>query len=321
MNIDSRFEHSDLPNPFWRDSERGRRITVCGEAFIGPDTKFFAMGSCFAVEIRKALRSRNRTVYPDYSSIQFNPSTQMAAKLPERDNINHYDTFVIRQEIERAIARRRWKESDFWSIAPTRFTCDKQWSPTFQDPHRRHIYAKSMADLIDLSDTISAKIDDGLEKADVAILTLGLTECWRVKQSGHYAALGPENEKDELFSLLEFRPTTFLENYENVSATLDCIASAYPEMKIVITVSPVGLVRTWTGEDVVRANLQSKSTLRSVVGQICRERPQIVYWPSYEFAAKGDIFQPDGLHVRTDAIEEIVEAFLRTHSTSTMSRS
>ncbi len=176
-----------------------------------------------------------------------------------------------------------------------------------------------MAALVDLSNTVSATIDDGLEKADVVIITLGLTECWRVKHSDRYAALGPENEKDELFSLLEFRPTTFQENYENLNATLDSIASAYPEKKIVITVSPVGLVRTWSGEDVVQANLHSKSTLRSIVGQICRERPHVAYWPSYEFAAKGDIFQPDGLHVRADAVEQIVEAFLRTHSTSVSS--
>jgi len=201
-------------------------------------------------------------------------------------------------------------------LTSTRLTRDKQWPRTFQDPHRRQIYANSIAALGDLSDTVSATIDEGLAAADVVILTLGLTECWRVKQSGRYAALGPDNEKDELFPLLEFRPTTFAENYENLCATLDCIASAYPEKKIVVTVSPVGLVRTWTGEDVVRANLHSKSTLRAVVGQVCRERPHVTYWPSYEFASKGDIFLPDGLHVRPDAIEEIVAGFLTVHAAS-----
>ncbi|HVU21250.1 MAG TPA: GSCFA domain-containing protein [Rhizomicrobium sp.] len=314
MGIESRFDRRELLNPLAKDSERGRRITVRGEGFIKPDTKFFAMGSCFAVEIRRALRERGRAVYPDYPSMKFDPSTQMAAKLPERDNINHYDIFVIRQEIERAVARGRWKEGDFWSIASSRLTRDKHWPRTFQDPHRRQVYASSMAALVDLSDRVSATIDDGLANADVIILTLGLTECWRVKQSGYYAALGPDSEADELFQLLEFRPTTFAENYENLSATLDCLACAYPEKKIVVTVSPVGLIRTWTDEDIVRANLHSKSTLRAVVGQICRERPHIIYWPSYEFAAKGDIFLPDGLHVRPDAVERIVEAFLSVHT-------
>jgi len=82
----------------FKDSERGRRITVGGPRFIGPDTKIFAMGSCFAVEIRRALRQKGLAVYPDYPGITFDPATQMAGRLPERDNINHYDTFVIRQK-------------------------------------------------------------------------------------------------------------------------------------------------------------------------------------------------------------------------------
>ena len=79
------------------------------------------------------------------------------------------------------------------------------------------------------------------------------------------------------------------------------------------TVSPVALAETWTGEDVVRANLQSKATLRAAVGQLCRELPGIAYWPSFEFAMAGGVFKEDGRHVKAIAVEEIVSGFLQTH--------
>ncbi|MBV9990305.1 MAG: GSCFA domain-containing protein [Alphaproteobacteria bacterium] len=310
----ARFDPSPKVNPLWDRSERGRRITVVGEGFIRPDTKFFAMGSCFAVEIRQALRNRGLNVAPDYPSIAFDPATQMPGKLPLRDNVNHYDTFAIAQEIARALDRRRWTAEDFWEVGRFRFSKQKGWPRAFQDPQRRHIFATSRDGIVDLSDKISACIDAGLEACDVVILTLGLTEVWRIKATGLYAALGPENEQDEIFPRLQFRATGYQENYDNLRATLMRIWAAYPDKKIVLTVSPVSLTRTWTDEDVVRANLQSKSTLRAVAGQIVRDFPAVTYWPSYEFAMTGDVFREDGQHVRPDAVDEIVAAFLKTHS-------
>jgi len=310
----ARFDPSSTANPLWSLSERGRRITVAGEGFIRPDTKFFAMGSCFAVEIRAALRARCRSVFPDYPAIAFDADRQMPGKLPFRDNINHYDTFTIAQEIARALERRRWTAEDFWEVRHFRFSKAKGWPRAFQDPQRRHIFATSFDGITDLSDKISATIDDGLAESDVAILTLGLTEVWRIKATGLYAALGPENEQDEIFPRLEFRATGYRENYDNLRGTLERIWAAYPAKKIVLTVSPVALTRTWTNEDVVRANLQSKSTLRAVAGQIVRDFPAVTYWPSYEYAMTGDVFREDGQHVRQDAVDEIVAAFLKTHS-------
>ena len=236
-----RFDQVAVPNALWAESQRGRRITVPGEKFISADTKFFAMGSCFAVEIRRALRAQGRAIYPDYQSISFDPVTQSPGLLPDRDNINHYDTFVIRQEIERAIEGRRCYESDFWAVSPPGFLRQKNWPRAYQDPYRRHIFANSLSALTDLSDKISSYIEEGLAAADVVIFTLGLTECWRVKSNGLYATLGPRNEADEIFPLLEFRATEFRENYENLRAITSAIWVKFPAKKIVFTISPVAL--------------------------------------------------------------------------------
>ncbi len=62
MIVESRFDRSEPRNALFKDSERGRRITVGGPRFIGANTKIFAMGSCFAVKFRWALRQKGLTV-------------------------------------------------------------------------------------------------------------------------------------------------------------------------------------------------------------------------------------------------------------------
>jgi hypothetical protein len=108
------------------------------------------------------------------------------------------------------------------------------------------------------------------------------------------------------------RPQTMASNAGQT--IVNAIWAKFPTKKIVFTVSPVALAETWTGEDVVRANLQSKATLRAAVGQLCWELPDISYWPSFEFAMIGDVFKEDGRHVKASAVEEIVGGFLQIHS-------
>lgn len=309
-----RFEASEKLNSDWPATDRGKRITVQSRGFIQPDTKFFAMGSCFAFEVRKALRQHGFVTFPDYHAIELDSDSQIAGRLPERDNINHYDTFVIRQEIERALSGGRWDEESFWHLQSGPVVRSKGWPDVFQDPHRRRVYGRTMGSLKDLSDRISARIDEGLAAADVVILTLGLTECWRIKSSGLYAAFGPHTRKDPVYPLVDLRLTNFLENYHNLCATLEAIWLRRPGMQIVLTVSPVPLQRTWTTEDVVCANMHSKATLRSVAGQVCRDYPRVIYWPSFEYALAGDVYMDDGRHVREDAVSEIVSSFLEMHT-------
>jgi hypothetical protein len=176
------------------------------------------------------------------------------------------------------------------------------------------MFAEDMASLIDVSAKIAGCISRGLAEADVIIITLGLTECWRNKATGLFVCEGPRDEEDPRRQLLEFHQATFADNYENLSATIAAIQSSFPEKRIIITVSPVPLGRTWTKEDVVVANATSKSTLRAVAGQISREHHDVIYWPSFEFASKGDVYEEDGRHVEKSAVGSIVSAFLEANA-------
>ncbi len=298
----------------WSETNRGGCVSVSARPILRPGTKIFAMGSCFACEIRSKLRARGYDVYPKYFDLDFAPDRQRVGKLPVKDNQNYYTTFSIRQEIERVIDGEVWTESDLLRRRSHSLIAKDGWSEVFQDPYRCDVYGSDVESALDISAKIGTATRIGLEQADVVILTLGLTECWRNRANGMFVCRGPANEDCELFPQLEFYRSGFAENYANLVVTIDRILALDADKTIVLTVSPVALKLTWTGQDIVVANMASKSILRAVADAVCRDRPQIVYWPSFEYASRRDVFSADGRHVREDAVADIVGAFTSAHT-------
>jgi hypothetical protein len=300
-------------NDLWRASDRGGTITVPTVPIIRPDSSVFAMGSCFAVEIRDALRRRGFTVLPRYHDLEFDPAHQMVGKLPDRDNVNHYDTFTIRQEFEQAFGEADPPgPADFWRIdsADARSDVPLGGDELHQDPFRKRVFADSAGGLADLSAGIDRCIRDAVARADVFVITLGLIETWRDRATGRYLCRVPH---PDLRDRSEFVLSDFASNLDNVRRVCSLIATHRPGTRIILTVSPVALGRTFTDRDIVVANMESKSVLRAVAGQVDREFDQVTYWPSYEIAMREDVFEDDGRHVTRQGVDKIVGAFLRAH--------
>jgi hypothetical protein len=91
------------------------------------------------------------------------------------------------------------------------------------------------------------------------------------------------------------------------------VFTTWPEKTLVLTVSPVALAKTFTNQDIIVANCESKSQLRAVAGQIRREFPNVCYWPSFEIATKQDVYCRDGRHVSPQAVQFIIDNFFRAH--------
>ena len=303
--VDTVLDTSGELNHLWSESERGSRVTVKRRPIFDRRAKIFTMGSCFAVEIKNALKRLGFDVYPKYGCMKADPTRFSASALPEKDNINHYDTFTIRQEFERALSGQHYQLADFWNFPRGQY----RWT----DPYRKRVFGVDEQSIQEVSNQLGDCIAAGIREADVLIITLGLIECWRNKANGLYVCTGPKRSDDRISAHVEPHLSSFAENYENLRQMLDGVRSVYPDKSVVFSVSPVALARTFSGEDVVTANMMSKSTLRAVAGQLSRERPELVYWPSYEFAMAADIFQDDGRHVRPEAVKQIVSAFLEAH--------
>lgn len=305
----------DKANPRWSHTMRNRRITFVRAPVVKRSSKIFTMGSCFAIEIRHALLARGYDVFPKYKEITFDPASQRLAKLPDWDNVNHYDTFTIRQEFDLAFSGRHYLSSDFLKHTHlVRNTFDVGGQYTWQDPYRKQIYAANEAALVDLSGRIDKCIGDAIALCDVYVITLGLTEVWRNEANGLYFAQPPGVDKGGGFANVSFHRSTFQENYDNMRRVCELVFGRYPDRTIVLTVSPVPLNRTSTENDVIVATTESKSILRAVAGQLEREFERVHYWPSYEISQRIDIFEENGRHVSRSGVGVIVDAFLRTHA-------
>ncbi len=307
----------------WVDFFKAPKISSPTRKLLDPGDAVFAMGSCFAVEVRKALKAAGFPVYPDYASVQYDDGHEFFAGIPYKDEMPaHYDTFSMRQEFEAALGIWTDRPSGFWAVDDGRKINHVLKSPrVMQDPHRKLTYAVSADRLTDLAGRIDAAVREGIEKSRVLVITLGLTDVWQHKVTGRYLARPPNTGLGGGKNMATFKASTFIENYENTKAIISHVGARFPDKHFVLSVSPVRLEKTYREMDVGTANLESKSILRAVAGQIAAEHPeQVTYFPSYEIAmgmlgaitGTGKVFEPDGRHVRPDFVNLVTSTFIRS---------
>lgn len=302
----------EKPNTAWKRTERGRKLTVRNVPIITRSSRIFTMGSCFALEIRHELRRRGFDVFPKYDEIEFDQTTQILDSLPDRDNINHYDTFTIRQEVELAFGQSpdsHYRPEDFWEIRDSAINKVMRSDAVYQDPYRKNIYASDPPGILDVSKKLGAKIREGLMEADVYIFTLGLIESWLNTTNGLYVCSYPGTGGGGGAPQTVLHVGTFQENYENLKRVCDLIFGSFPQKHIILTVSPVALERTFRDMDVVVANMESKTLLRAAAGQICREYPNVHYLPSFELFVYHDLAHDNGRHATRDGVETVLDLF------------
>ena len=251
-------------------------------------------------------------ILPHYKGVEFDPSVQVFDKVLLRNAMFHYDTFNMRQEFEEIFGLWTDRAASFYEVRNCTANNVLQSDVVYQDPTRRLVYGKTLPLLEALSVNIGKTMREGLEQADIVVLTLGLTEVWRHKKTGKHFCLPPDTGLGGGHGMAEFRPTTFMENYDNMRAIVDMITTHYPQKHIVISVSPVHLERTFTNADVATASIESKSILRAVAGQITREYKNTTYFPSYEMAQLSGIpvYQTDGRHVAPSFTNHVVANFI-----------
>lgn len=122
-----------------------------------------------------------------------------------------------------------------------------------------------------------------VREADVFIFTLGLTETWLDLQSGlalpstpgcGHGAFDPARHA--------FHNATLEEVVDELQQSIDLLRRLNPALRVLLTLSPVPLVATYTPVSAVEATFYSKSLLRQAIAIACASRSQVSYFPSYE---------------------------------------
>lgn len=301
-------------NEYYRDFVSTRTFRNPKVNLFKRGSQVLTMGSCFANEVRAYLETRQignvLPKIPHASLALFDDASKEESSWGAWNgvsNLQYYNTFSIRQEIEKAAGIWIQGQDDYWrvNIADTVLN---------QCPYRRRIFARSPEDLQVLTGVIDGEIKQGLQAADLIVFTLGLTEVWRKKDNGLVSCCEPGYCHGGGESETEFLPSSFQQNHDNLKVIVDVINEYFGHKKILISVSPVPLGRTFRPLDICVANMESKSILRAVAGDIASSYDNVHYFPSYEMCMSDPTaFREDGRHVTREKVDQIMGLFEACH--------
>lgn len=314
----SKHPYRDLPaSAFWRRSVAGQGPVVDplagGFLTLSPQDKVATAGSCFAQNIARYLKRSgfnymvNETAHPI-----------IPADVAERHGYgmysarfgNIYTARQLLQLFDRAYGAFTPAE-DIWD-APG-------GSGRVVDPFRPTIEPDGYASEAELRADRAwhlAKVREMFETLDIFVFTLGLTEGWESKIDGAVYPLCPGvsggsfDEARHAFHNFRLGETT-----ADLSAFVARLRRVNPRARIILTVSPVPLAATASGNHVLAATTYSKSVLRAAAQEMVEDHEGVFYFPSYEMImgapAGARYFAPDMRNVTEEGVGHVMTVFLR----------
>lgn len=296
------------PNPD-RDGERLYPLaspTAFPTFRIGADDNIFAIGSCFARNVEKALEAAGKRVL----SREFDLG-EIGDSLGESANFfNKYSIHSVLNELRWALDRSSFPGKDIlYPLGKGQFVdvqlgVAKLAFPLERVLAFRHAYLDAIAQVAE---------------ADVVILTLGYVETWYDRMLGLYLNVAPpqqlvKNEPDRF----EFRVLSY-GDVLNALEELHALLTRYRKkpLKMLVTVSPVPLASTFRDMDVLVANTYSKSVQRAALDEFLIGKEGVDYFPSYEFVTLSNPTiawsRGDYRHVSPDLVARIMSNVLTNY--------
>lgn len=154
---------------------------------------------------------------------------------------------------------------------------------------------------------------------DVFVFTFGLTEAWIHRESGTVYPTAPGTIAGDFDpDKFEFKNFTFNEVYGDFIAVRRALRRRNANIRFLVTVSPVPLTATASGDHILAATVHSKSVLRAVAGQLSKEFDDVDYFPSYELIAahpsRGALYERNLRTVSSAGVEAAMNLFMSEHN-------
>ena len=165
-----------------------------------------------------------------------------------------------------------------------------------------------------LTELYLRSVTEAFKQCDVFIFTLGLTEAWHSKIDGAVFPACPgtiagtfDPDKHDLVNF----------GVQDVVADLNEFVAAVrqinPGLRIILTVSPVPMIATATGNHVLAATSYTKSVLRVAAEDAARVNEEVFYFPFYEIVtgpqAPKTYFAADRRTVSPEAVKLVMSLF------------
>lgn len=270
---------------------------------IEDDDTIFAIGSCFARNVERALDAAGRRVIS--REFELGP---IGESLGDAANFfNKYSIHSVLNELGWALERESFPGAKILYAHGGGQFSDAQLGmarldfPVEQILDFRHRYLDAMA---------------RVAEADVVIVTLGYVETWYDRSLGLYLNVAPPQAavkaEPERFEFRVLSYADVLDGLERLHALL--LRHRQKPLKMLVTVSPVPLLATFRDMDVLVANAYSKAVQRAAIEEFVAGRGGVDYFPSYEFVTLSNPAvawsRGDYRHVSPDLVNRIMSDVL-----------
>lgn len=279
---------------------------VTQEKIINPATAVGSAGSCFASEIAIALQKESFNYVVTEPNIGVDGSYRFMSPSERPVSCAAWGT-IFNTPSFRQLAEKAFDERILPKILwHTRVNGVNK----YYDPFRENIEFESPEAFEENYDKHKAAAREAFLKLDVFVVTLGLNEVWYFKADGSAFSRSPWRIAP---SLVERRILTVEENVADLQRMLDILRVHNKNIKLIVTLSPIGLHATFRADaqHVITANSHSKAVLRVAAEEFVRRNTGVYYFPSYEmvnFCTK-DPYLPDQRNVRPETVQNVMRLF------------
>ena len=293
------------PTQFWRTGVAERTVgevrPIPAKRFaIVPGTAVATAGSCFAQRLAQMLRMR-----PDIRFLQTEPDESGQPPFSAR----YGNIYTVRQLWQlfceahagappRAIVWQRPDGRFVDALRPAMFAAGFASPEAVRAERARHL----------------AAVREVFARCEVFVFTLGLTEAWLGAdgQTALPVAAGVIAD-DPQGGAARFHNFGYAEILDDLMAFISALRQHNPAARVILTVSPVPMVATFTDEHVLCANTLSKSVLRAVCAAAVAAWDHVYYFPAYEIVTgphtAGVYFAANQRSVTHAGVAQVMDVF------------
>jgi len=315
LRVEANCPYRGLPDrAMWQKSVARRPIETVfpvddRTAPLAPGTRVATAGSCFAQRIAENLEGlglHRLDREPGPAFLPHGERRRLGYGVYSARYGNVYTTEQLAQLVERAFGR-------FVPAEPVWRKGGDRWV----DPFRPGINAGgfvSTEECLDDRERHLQAVRDVVERADVFVFTLGLTEAWRSRVDGAVFPVCPGCGHGGSFDEARHEFVNFgvAEVVAGFERFLGIVRHVRPGLRVILTVSPVPLLATFTDRHVLTATTGSKAALRVACDEIVRRHENVDYFPSYEIVTLGGgdwAFDVDRRTVQSRAVSHVIDCF------------
>lgn len=274
---------------------------------LEPGEAVFTMGSCFARNIEKHFGLAGF----DLPTLELSLPDEERASDTVNDLLNKYPIQSILNELKWALDPQVPFPQQDGLIQLN----DESW----HDPHLAGNIKPAKLERVLERRAMVTNIYRQIPRCRIVVMTLGLVEAWYDTKTGVYLNTAPPSPyarvHPDRFQLHILSVEEIVSTLREIHAILTRFG--HPQLKLLVTVSPVPMKVSFSGQDAIVANSYSKSALRAGLESLVLENNNVDYFPSYEIVTatqRSTAYIQDNRHVTPQIVKEIVDRVLNAYA-------